>query len=108
MYKLQKLELTPEEAKAWHACMRGSSVIMPTLTTAAMGYGLCWITPFRAYAKYVGLVGGGIGLLAGRIAISELCLAKVASMPNSNLRDRLIEAGYYGNKPAYRYYSWII
>lgn len=98
----QKLELTPEEAKAWQACMRSSSVIMPTLITAAMGYGICWVTPFRAYAKYVGLVSGGIGLLTGRVAISEMCLAKVASMPNSNLRDRLIEAGYYGNRPAYR------
>jgi len=62
------------------------------------------ITPFRAHAKYVALVSGAIGLMAGRVAISEVCLAKVASMPNSTLRDRLIEAGYYGNKTAYRYY----
>ncbi|XP_011172394.2 OCIA domain-containing protein 1 [Solenopsis invicta] len=94
-----RLELTPEEAKAWQTCMRSSSVLMPTLITAAMGYGVCRISPFRAYAKYVGLVSGVVGLITGRIAVSEACLAKVASMPNSNLRDRLIEAGYYGFKP---------
>ena len=91
--------MTPEEAKAWQTCMRSSSVIMPTLISAAMGYGVCRISPFRAYAKYVGLVSGVVGLISGRIAVSEACLAKIASMPNSNLRDRLIEAGYYGFKP---------
>jgi len=89
--------------------MRSSSIIAPTFISAAIGYGICRITPLRAYAKYTALAGGLIGLLGIRIAISRQCLAKVASMPNSTLRDRLIEAGYYGDRPAYpyRYCFWI-
>ncbi|XP_070151713.1 OCIA domain-containing protein 1-like [Polyergus mexicanus] len=95
--KMQKVELTPEEAKAWQACVKSSSVIMPALVGAAIGYGAFRITPFRAQAKYAAIVGSMFGLISGKIAISQICLAKVASLPNSTLKDRLIEAGYYGN-----------
>lgn len=96
------MELTLEEAKAWNECIRNSSVIAPTLFSAAIGYGIFWVSPFRAQAKIAAVVGGVLGLISGRVAISELCLAKVASMPNSNLKDRLIEAGHYGMyKPRY-------
>lgn len=89
--------------------MRSSSVMMPMFVTAAMGYSICRvIPPFRAYAKYTALAGGVMGLVISRSAISRLCLVKVASMPNSTLRDRLIEAGY-GHVPEYpfRYCFWI-
>ncbi|KMQ97640.1 ocia domain-containing protein 1 [Lasius niger] len=91
--------LTPEELKAWQTCMRGSSFIMPGLAGAAIAYGALRITPFRAKAKYAAVVGGLLGLITGRIAIADICLAKVASLPNSTLRDRLKEAGY--NLPTY-------
>ncbi|XP_072749258.1 OCIA domain-containing protein 1-like [Anoplolepis gracilipes] len=97
--QIQRVELTPEEAKAWQTCVRSSSVIMPALVGAAIGYGSLRITPFHARAKYAAIIGGFFGLVTGRMATSQICLAKVASLPNSTLRDRLIEAGYYGNKP---------
>ncbi|XP_012221988.1 OCIA domain-containing protein 1 isoform X2 [Linepithema humile] len=81
-------------------CMKNSSVIMPTLVTAAIGYGIFRVTPFRAQAKYAALIGGTLGMISSRILMSQLCLAKVASMPNSNLREKLIQAGYYkDNRP---------
>ena len=83
---------------------------MPALISAAAGFGVCRITRFSTYAKYVGLVSGVVGLVTGRIAVSELCLAKVAAMPNSNLRERLIEARYgrsVGEPLVYGYYFWI-
>ncbi|KAL6425579.1 hypothetical protein ACFW04_009612 [Cataglyphis niger] len=100
--QMQRIELTPEEAKAWQACMKSSSVIMPGLVGAAIGYGVLRITPFRAQAKYAAIIGSVFGLISGRMAISQICLAKVASLPNSTLRDRLIEAGYYGNNKPMR------
>lgn len=73
---------------------------MPGLVGAALGYGVLRITPFRAKAKYSSLACGLLGIVWGRIAIADICLAKVASLPNSTLRDRLKEAGY--NLPTYR------
>lgn len=98
----QRLELSPEEVSALQGCIKSSSIIMPTLISAAMGYGVCRITPFRAHAKYAALVSGVVGLLTSKVAIVGVCLEKVASMPNSTLRDRMIEAGFYGNRTAYR------
>lgn len=92
------MELTAEEAHAWHTCMKSSSVLAPTVLSAAIGYGVCRMTPLRAKAKYAAAISGVIGLISGRITISALCLEKVASLPNSTLRERLTEAGYYGNK----------
>lgn len=82
---------------AWQSCMKSSSVIMPGLLGAAIAYGALRISPFQAQAKYAAIVGGLFGLIAGRITISQMCLSKIVSA-NSSLRDRLIEAGYYGNR----------
>lgn len=64
------------------------------------------MTPFRANAKYVALATGVVGLVTSRIGAAKLCLTKVASMPNSTLRDRMKELDYFGNI-AHRYYFWI-
>ncbi|XP_011697025.1 PREDICTED: uncharacterized protein LOC105455420 [Wasmannia auropunctata] len=100
----QKLELTPEEIVAFKECLkqRGSSTIVSTLFGAAAGYGIASITPFRAHAKYFALVSGVISMFGSRLNLAQGCLAKVASMPNSTLRDRLAEAGLYGDRTAYR------
>lgn len=81
---------------------------MPTIICAAMSYGLCSVTPFRAYAKYVGLVGGIIGLLGNRLHVTGICLAKVLLIPNSPFREKLIEASYLRADRPYRYHFWII
>lgn len=88
------IELTAEETEVWHDCMKNSSVITPTVICAATSYGLFKLTRFRANAKYAALFGGIMGLITGRVTTTELCLAKVASMPNSTLRERLMEASY--------------
>ncbi|XP_011866444.1 PREDICTED: OCIA domain-containing protein 1 [Vollenhovia emeryi] len=95
----KNFELTQEEAEVWVACVNGSSIIMPTFTVAAMGYGLCKLSSFRSYAGYAGIISGMVGMIVGRIVISRKCLKKVASMPNSTLTERLIEAGYYRGRP---------
>ncbi|KAL0133162.1 hypothetical protein PUN28_000727 [Cardiocondyla obscurior] len=84
--------------------MKSSSVMIPTFLSAALGYGICRLTPFRANAKYAAAISGIVGMVSSRIAISEMCLLKVASMPNSNLRERLIEAGYHGYRSRERQY----
>ncbi|XP_029171083.1 uncharacterized protein LOC114940527 [Nylanderia fulva] len=86
--------LTPEELKAWETCMKNSSFIVPGLVGAAFGYGVLRITPFRSKAKYSAIVGGLLGIISSRIAIADICLAKLAALPNSTLKDRLEEAGY--------------
>ncbi|EGI60838.1 PREDICTED: uncharacterized protein LOC105150603 [Acromyrmex echinatior] len=91
------LELTPEEINALRQCMKNSSILAPSIISAAIGYGICKITPFRANAKYVAIVSGVVGLITGRISAAKSCLTKVASMPNSTLRDRMMESGYFGN-----------
>lgn len=88
---------------AWQTCMRNSSVLMPGLLGAAIGYGTLRITPFHARAKYAAIVGGLFGLITGRIAVSQMCLSKVVSS-NGSIKDRLIEAGYYGDNRPMRYY----
>ncbi|KAG5343853.1 OCAD1 protein, partial [Acromyrmex heyeri] len=93
------LELTPEEINALRQCMKNSSILAPSIISAAIGYGICKITPFRANAKYIAIVSGVVGLITGRISAAKSCLAKVASMPNSTLRDRMMESGYFGNVP---------
>lgn len=98
--QMQRPVLTPEELKAWQTCMRSSSFVMPGLVGAALGYGALRLTPLRTKAKYSAFAGGLLGIIWGRIAIADLCLVKVASLPNSTLKDRLKEAGY--NLPAYR------
>lgn len=98
--------MTPEEANVFKACMKNSSVLVPTMVTAAIGYGIFRVTPFRAYAKYAALIGGTVGMISSRIVMSQLCLGKVASMPNSNLRERLIEAGLYKDNRHIRYYCF--
>lgn len=97
--------LTPEEAEAWHACMKSSSVIAPAVITAAISYGVFRLTPFRAQAKYAALIGGAVGLISGRIGISQICLMKVASMPNSTLRERMMEAANRGYPTRYRFFT---
>lgn len=101
------MELTPEELVAWQTCMTGSRSIVPPVLGAAIGYGLFRISPYSGYAKYAALISSVIGMMMGRIALSNMCLTKVASMPNSNLKERLIEAGYYGNRTPLRYYLQI-
>lgn len=91
--KMQQVQLTPEEILAFKTCMKNSSVIVPTVITAAVGYGIFRITPFRAQAKYAALIGGTLGMISSKIIMSRLCIEKVASMPNSNLKERLMEAG---------------
>ncbi|KYN27299.1 PREDICTED: uncharacterized protein LOC108757687 [Trachymyrmex cornetzi] len=91
------LELTPEEINALRQCMKNSSILVPSIVSAALGYGICKMTPFRANAKYIAVISGVVGLMTGRISAAKFCLAKVASMPNSTLRDRMIESGYFGN-----------
>lgn len=77
---------------------------MPGLLGAAIGYGAFRLSPFHARAKYAAIVGGLFGFITGRIAVSQMCLSKIMSLPNSSLRDRLIESGYYGNNRSMRYY----
>lgn len=90
---------------AWQSCMRSSSVLLPGLFGAAIGYGAFKISPFPTQAKYAAIAGGLFGLIVGRISVSQMCLSKIVSS-NSSLRDRLIEAGYYGNNRPMRYYSY--
>ncbi|XP_018302608.1 uncharacterized protein [Mycetomoellerius zeteki] len=92
-----RLELTPEEIVALRQCMKNSSTLAPTIIFATIGYGICRMTPFRANAKYVALATGVVGLVTSRIGAAKLCLTKVASMPNSTLRDRMKELDYFGN-----------
>ncbi|XP_014486147.1 PREDICTED: OCIA domain-containing protein 1 [Dinoponera quadriceps] len=93
----QGLELTPEEVKIWQDCMKSSSVMVPSIFGAALGYGVFRISRYHAQAKYAAVVGGIVGMIMGRVTASEKCLGKVASMPNSTLRDRLMEFKY-GNR----------
>lgn len=86
--------------------MKSSSVIVPTFVTAAIGYGIFRLTPFRAQAKYAALIGGTLGMISSKIVMSQMCLTKVASMPNSDLRERLIQAGYYKDNRPMRYYCF--
>jgi len=87
--------------------MKNSSVILPTLISMAAGYGICKVTPFRAKAKYVAIATGAIELITNRISISAKCISKVASMPDSNLRERLRDARLY-NETSRRYSFSII
>ncbi|EFN61051.1 hypothetical protein EAG_15027 [Camponotus floridanus] len=96
--QMQRLELTREEIMAWQTCMKNSSVLMPGLLGAAIGYGAFRVTPLHARAKYAAIVGGLFGLITGRIAVSQMCLSKMMSS-NGSIKDRLIEAGYYGDRP---------
>ncbi|XP_018400658.1 PREDICTED: uncharacterized protein LOC108778067 [Cyphomyrmex costatus] len=92
------LELMPEEINALRQCMKNTSILAPTIISAAIGYGICKMTPFRANAKYVAVASGVVGLVTARIGAAKMCLAKVASMPNSTLRDRIMDSqGYFGN-----------
>jgi len=73
----------------------------------AIGYGICKVTPFRAKAKYIAMATGAIELITNRISISAKCISKVASMPDSNLKERLREARLY-NDTSRRYPFLII
>jgi F0F1-type ATP synthase epsilon subunit len=72
----------------------------------ALGYGICKMTPFRAKAKYIAIATGAVELITNRISISAKCISKVASMPDSNLKERLREAKLYSNTS--RRYSFLI
>ncbi|XP_011636070.1 OCIA domain-containing protein 1 [Pogonomyrmex barbatus] len=93
----QQVTLTPEETMVMQACMKRSSVLVPTLLGAAAGYGVIRLSPFRGNTTITAICTMGTGvvsMLLARLAIAEMCLRKVASMPNSNLIERLREAGY--------------
>lgn len=84
--------------------MRSSSLLIPTLLSAAAGYGICKVTQFRGQARYVAMFTGLLGLVSNRISISAKCLSKVEAMPNSNLRERMRDS----YKRSKRYRSSII
>ncbi|XP_032665061.1 OCIA domain-containing protein 1 [Odontomachus brunneus] len=92
-----KLQLTVEETNAWQDCMKSSSILAPSIVCAAISYTTFRFTRFRAQAKYAAAFGAVMGLTLSRATASQRCLFKVASMPNSTLKDRIMEARY-GNK----------
>lgn len=83
--------------------MKTKSVLGSTIVSAALSYGVFRITPFRAQAKYAAICGGVLGMIIGRLSATEICLAKVASLPNSTLRDRMLEAKYGNRYMRYRF-----
>ncbi|XP_020286895.1 OCIA domain-containing protein 1-like [Pseudomyrmex gracilis] len=94
--QMQRVSLTPEEIAVFQSCMKNSSIVMPAVVGAVIGYGIFGVTPFRAYAKYSAVIGGMLGFVSSRFVAAKMCIDKVASMPNSTLKDRLAELGYYG------------
>ncbi|XP_018342819.1 PREDICTED: OCIA domain-containing protein 1-like [Trachymyrmex septentrionalis] len=99
----QEMYLTPEEMRAMRQCVKNSSSLAPTIISAAIGYGICKMTPFHANAKYVALASSVIGMIMSRLSAVNSCMIKVASMPDShNLREKMRQVGYLGNVSPYR------
>ncbi|EZA60440.1 hypothetical protein DMN91_010831 [Ooceraea biroi] len=102
-WEVKKREFTDEDFKRWQDCMQNSSILIPTLLTAAAGYGLCFVTPFRAKAKYFAAVAGFTGMISNRISTSKQCLAKIKPIWGNDVREGYRETNPYNKDRSLRY-----